>query len=311
MKNISQAMLLGSVLLMSGCATTSGHNPDDPLEGFNRSMFEFNDTLDRVALKPAATAYQEVLPSFVQTGVGNFFGNIGDVWTMVNDFLQGKVEHGANDFMRVAVNTVLGFGGVLDIASEAGIQKHKEDFGQTLGKWGVASGPYVVLPLFGPSTVRDTAALPVDIYGDLWTYTTPVDVRNVGTVVRLVDQRAALLNASNLLEDAALDRYSFVRSAYLQRRESLVNDGNSVDDRPKDDDAAPVKSDKAVGPQSDAAPVLPAVEAVAVVPVVTEPAAGEPAADMPVVTTNVEPSLAKDAVNTQVQLNSPASEPTL
>jgi phospholipid-binding lipoprotein MlaA len=250
MKTLGKSILLSAALLMTGCATTNTHNPDDPLEGFNRTMFEFNDTVDRVALKPAATAYQDYLPSFVQTGIGNFFGNIGDVWTMVNEFLQGKVEHGANDFMRVAVNTVLGFGGVLDIASEAGLQKHKEDFGQTLGKWGVGSGPYVVLPFFGPSTVRDTAALPVDIYGDLWTYTTPVDVRNTGYVIRAVDQRASLLNASNLLEDAAFDRYSFVRSAYLQRRESLVHDGKNIDAKSQsgDSDAAPGGSSQPLQP---------------------------------------------------------------
>jgi phospholipid-binding lipoprotein MlaA len=296
-KNVSNALLLGSVLLMSGCATTNGNNPDDPLEGFNRTMFEFNDTVDRVALKPVATVYHDNLPSFVQTGVSNFFGNIGDVWTMVNNFLQGKAENGLNDFMRVAVNTVIGFGGVLDIASEAGIQKHKEDFGQTLGKWGVGSGPYVVLPLFGPSTVRDTAALPVDIYGDLWTYTTPVDVRNTGAVLRLVDQRSQLLGASNLLEDAALDRYSFVRSAYLQRRESLVHDGN-VDDKLKSDDAAPVKP-APVGPQSDAESVLPVTESVAVAPAADEPAAA----------TQVE-TLAKGAVDTHLDVT-PASESSL
>jgi len=261
MKILGNTLLLSSALLMGGCATTSTHNPDDPLEGFNRSMFKFNDELDKVALKPAATAYHDYLPSFVQTGVGNFFGNIGDVWTMVNNFLQGKVEDGTNDFMRVAVNTVFGFGGVLDIASEAGIPKHKEDFGQTLGKWGVGSGPYVVLPFFGPSTVRDTAALPVDIYGDPWTYTTPVDVRNTGEVVRVVEQRAALLNASNLLEDAALDRYEFVRSAYLQRRESQVDDGKVKDLPPDDgdegDQGAPAPS-VPLGPQSQAEPAAPA-----------------------------------------------------
>lgn len=299
MKNISKTILLSAVLLMSGCATTNGHNPNDPLEGFNRTMFEFNDTLDRVALKPAATAYQDFLPSFVQTAVGNFFGNIGDVWTMVNNFLQGKVENGANDFMRVAVNSTLGFGGVLDIASEAGIQKHKEDFGQTLGKWGVGSGPYVVLPLFGPSTVRDTAALPVDIYGDLWNHTTPVDVRNAGAAIRLVDQRATLLGASNLLEDAALDRYSFVRSAYLQRREGLVHDGKGQDALPDEGDAAPAKTEKAVGPQSDAESVLTVVEPVAMATM-----------DEPVVSKDAE-ALANDVASTHVALEPPASESAL
>lgn len=286
MKNMSKTILLSSALLLGGCATTNGHNPDDPLESFNRSMFSFNDTVDRVALKPAATAYKNVLPSFVQTAVGNFFGNIGDVWAMVNNFLQGKVQDGSSDFMRVAVNSTLGFGGLLDIASEAGLQKHKEDFGQTLGAWGVTSGPYVVLPLFGPSTVRDTAALPADIYGDPWTYVTPVDVRNTGVVVRLVDERAAALNATNLLEDAALDRYSFVRSAYLQRRASLVNDGEIQDEQPK--------KTRNVEPQSDAAPVLPADEFVA------NAVTAEPTAVAPV------EILANDAARPHMQTSKPA-----
>ena len=244
MKNTGKIILFTSALFLSGCASTSGNqsaSENDPLEGFNRAMFSFNDTVDEAVLKPVATTYQDVTPSFVQTGIGNFFGNIGDVWTMVNNFLQGKVENGLNDFMRVAVNTTFGFGGVLDIASEAGIQKHKEDFGQTLGTWGVGSGPYVVLPLFGPSTVRDTAALPVDIYGDLWTHTTPVDVRNTGAVIRLVDQRAQALNATNLLEDVALDRYTFVRGAYLQRRESLIHDGVSQTSKPANAEGAAIK----------------------------------------------------------------------
>ncbi len=253
MKNTNKAVLLVSALLLGGCATSS-NNANDPFEGFNRTMFDFNDTVDRVALKPAATAYQEVLPSFAQTAIGNFFGNLGDVWTMVNNFLQGNLEKGLSDGMRVAFNSTIGFGGLLDIASEAGITKHKEDFGQTLGKWGVGSGPYVVLPFFGPSTVRDTAALPVDIYGDAWTYVKPVDTRNVGVVVRTVDLRASLLNATNFLEDAALDRYTFVRGTYLQRRESLIHDGEEPAVKPQ--------TDKAVDPQSDAT-LLPITNVVA------------------------------------------------
>lgn len=242
MKSMTRSILLVGMLLLGGCATTDSSSADanDPFESYNRSMFKFNDAVDNAVLKPAATAYKDNLPSFVQTAISNFFGNIGDVWTMVNNLLQGKVEHGLNDMMRVAVNTTMGFGGVLDIASEAGIQKHKEDFGQTLGKWGVAPGPYVVLPLFGPSTVRDTAAFPVNIYGDPWTYTTPVSVRNTGAVIRVVDQRAQLLGASNLLEDVALDRYIFVRSAYLQSRANDVRDGaGSEDDVKKPDGLTP------------------------------------------------------------------------
>lgn len=247
MKTTTKAIFLVSALLLGGCATSS-NNANDPFEGFNRTMFDFNDTVDRVALKPAATAYQEVLPSFAQTAVGNFFGNLGDIWTMVNNFLQGNVENGLSDGMRVAFNSTIGFGGLLDIASEAGITKHKEDFGQTLGVWGVESGPYVVLPFFGPSTMRDTVALPVDIYGDVWTYSTPVDRRNVGILVRTVDLRASALSATNLLEDAALDRYTFVRGAYLQRRESLIHKGEEPATKPQ--------SDQVVDPQSDAAHIL-------------------------------------------------------
>ncbi len=224
MKVRHAALALGVAALLAGCA---GPNPRDPYEGFNRAMFKFNDTVDEYALKPAATAYRNVLPSFVQTGVNNFFGNLADVWTAVNNLLQGKGEAGMSDVTRVALNSTLGIVGLFDIASEAGLQKHKEDFGQTLGNWGVPSGPYLMLPLLGPSTVRDTVVLPVDIKGDIWAYKEPVYIRNVGTAVRVVDQRANLLDAGSLLEDAALDRYEFIRDGYLQRRESQIYDGES------------------------------------------------------------------------------------
>jgi phospholipid-binding lipoprotein MlaA len=212
-------------LLLGGCATPA--NPKDPLEKFNRSMFAFNDAADRVVLKPAATAYKEVLPSFVQTGVNNFFGNLSDAWSAVNNLLQGKGQDGMSDVTRFALNSTFGIVGLLDIASEAGLQKHNEDFGQTLGVWGIPSGPYLMLPLLGPSTVRDTAALPVDYRADIWSYTTPIAWRNVGTGVRAIDQRASVLDASNLMEEAALDRYEFIRDGYLQRRESRVYDGEA------------------------------------------------------------------------------------
>jgi phospholipid-binding lipoprotein MlaA len=224
MKFTGRWSMLVLIAALSGCASVSSPDPRDPFEGFNRTMFQFNDRLDQVALKPAATVYSDVLPSFVQTGIGNFFGNIGDVWSAVNSLLQGNLERGFNGVMRVAVNTVLGFGGVLDISSEAGLQSHREDFGQTLGRWGVESGPYVVLPFFGSSTVRDTAGLPVDIYGNLWHYKEPVVWRNTGTALHVLDTRASLLDASNLLEDAALDKYQFVRDAFLQRRAGQVED---------------------------------------------------------------------------------------
>ncbi len=240
------ALALGVTLMLAGCA---GPNPRDPYEGFNRAMFSFNDTVDTYALKPVATAYKNVTPSFVQTGVNNFFGNLADAWTAINNLLQGKGEEGMSDVSRFALNSTLGVLGLFDIASEAGLQKHKEDFGQTLGVWGVDSGPYLMLPLLGPSTVRDTVALPADIAGDIWRYKDPVSVRNTGTVLRVVDQRANLLDASSLLEDAALDRYEFIRDGYMQRRESQIHpDGNPK--AKKDDKSAAAETSEPVSSES-------------------------------------------------------------
>jgi len=234
-----------AVLVLTGCATTAS-NPQDPLEGYNRAVFSFNDAVDRTVLKPTATAYKNVVPGFAQTGVNNFFGNLSDAWSMVNNLLQGKGEEGATDFGRVALNSTFGIFGVLDIASEAGMQKHNEDFGQTLGKWGVPSGPYLMLPLLGPSTVRDTAALPADIAGDAWKYKDPANWRNIGAGIRIVDKRASLLDASSLMEEAALDRYEFLRDGYLQRRQSQVYDGNVPRQA---DDADDVDANSRVVPQ--------------------------------------------------------------
>jgi len=213
---------LALALLLGGCASTG--NPSDPLERYNRAAFNFNDAVDHAVLKPVATTYRNIAPGFVQTGVGNFFGNLSDFWSAVNNFAQLKGQDGLNDFMRVAVNSTLGLAGVLDIATPAGLRKHNEDLGQTLGYWGMPAGPYLVLPLLGPSTVRDTAALPGDVWGDPWRHVDDIPWRNGGIVLRAVDQRAGLLQASNLLEDAALDRYEFVRDAYLQRRSSRTLD---------------------------------------------------------------------------------------
>jgi phospholipid-binding lipoprotein MlaA len=209
---------------LTGCASTA-NNPKDPLEGYNRAVFAFNDKVDSAVLKPTATAYKNVVPGFVQTGINNFFGNLSDVWTAANQFLQGRPAEGVNDITRVALNTTFGLGGLIDIASKSGLPKHNEDFGQTLGVWGVSSGPYLILPLLGPSTVRDTVALPLDRKADPWNYKDPVHVRNIGTAVNVIDQRAVLLDASNLLEEAALDRYEFIRDGFMQRRESKVLDG--------------------------------------------------------------------------------------
>lgn len=218
------AVVLGGMVL-SGCATTN--NPRDPLEGLNRGVFAFNDTADKYVLKPVAMVYKNVLPSFVQTGVHNFFGNLTDVWSGANNLLQGKGNAGMQDISRFAINSTFGILGLIDVAGNAGIPKHNEDLGQTLAVWGVPSGPYLVLPLLGPSTLRDTAALPGDWWGDIWTHKDPVRWRNTGTVIKYVDARASLLDASDLVEGAALDRYEFIRDGFLQRRESQIHDGGS------------------------------------------------------------------------------------
>ena len=239
------------VALTTGCATTA-KNPQDPLEDFNRSMFSFNDKVDQIALKPAATVYKKVLPSFVQTGVGNFFGNIGDVTTAMNNFLQARFTDGVNDLTRVAINSTFGLAGLIDIATPGGLPKHDQDFGQTLGRWGVPAGPYLVLPLIGPTTTRDAAAMPVDLETDLWTYKYPVRWRNTGSAIRVVDHRAYILDSSTLIEDAALDRYEFVRDAYLQRRQSKIYSGDAGKQDGNDEDKAQASPADESGPDSKA-----------------------------------------------------------
>ncbi len=220
------AVLVAAALLTTGCAT---NNPNDPFENYNRVMFSVNEAFDNVIFKPVATAYKAVLPDIVQTGVTNFFGNIADVWTAFNNFLQGEGQKGLSDVTRVTVNTIFGLGGLIDVASDLKLTKHRADFGQTLGVWGMESGPYVVLPILGPSTLRDTIALPAEWYGDPWTYVDNIRLRNVGIVVRAVNYRAALLDASSLVDDASLDKYEFIRDAFLQRRYKQVHGSDSGD----------------------------------------------------------------------------------
>jgi phospholipid-binding lipoprotein MlaA len=224
------ALAASALILMTGCATGPNANPADPLEPLNRQVSRFNDTVDDAVLRPVATVYQRVLPSPIRTGVNNFFANLSDVWSFANSVAQLKLQDSAQTFMRVNVNTVFGLGGILDVATEAGIDRHTEDFGQTLGHWGVPSGPYLVLPLLGPSTARDATALFVDVQGDLISVIGDISVRNSLYAIRLVDLRSNLLRASQLLEDAALDRYTFTRDAFLQRRRNEVHDGNLPDD---------------------------------------------------------------------------------
>lgn len=250
-RRIALAATVAGSALLAGCATGPGAHPKDPYEKFNRAMFTFNDKVDQVALKPAAKAYKKVTPEFVQTGVNNFFGNLNDLWTGVNNIIQGKPKQGLSDFGRFGLNSTVGMLGFVDVASGAGLEKHREDFGQTLGVWGFPSGPYLMLPILGPSTLRDTAGLPLDFAADPWSYKEPTRYRNAGVVLRVVDQRAVLLDASNLLEDAALDRYEFIRDGFFQRRESQVRDGESApadnEDMQDQNEQAPTDAPAATG----------------------------------------------------------------
>jgi phospholipid-binding lipoprotein MlaA len=213
-----------ALVLLSGCASGPDANPKDPLEPFNRGVYRFNEAVDRAVLKPVATAYVDVTPSPVRTGVNNFFGNLGDLWSAVNAGLQLRPRETADNLLRFSVNTVLGFGGLLDIASEAGIERTRIDFGQTLGRWGVPSGAYLVLPFFGPSTVRDTGGLVVDWEGDLVGHVDHVPTRNSLYALRAVDTRAGLLRAGQIFDDAALDPYGLMRDFYLGRRQRQIDD---------------------------------------------------------------------------------------
>jgi phospholipid-binding lipoprotein MlaA len=226
---------LASLALLAGCASGPHANPNDPLEPFNREVSNFNENVDAVVLKPTATFYREKVPPLVRTGVSNFFGNLGDGWSAVNSLLQLKIHDAAENWIRFATNSVFGLGGVLDIASEANIDRHKEDFGQTLGRWGVPAGPYVVLPLLGPSTLRDSLALPVDWRGDPLYRLDPEATRDSLYILRVVDVRSNLLRAGDVLEGAALDKYSFTRDAYLQKRRADIFSGTR---RAEDEDEA-------------------------------------------------------------------------
>lgn len=225
MKKISTLLVIAAFVSLSGCASTS----KDPLEGINRGIYKFNDVADRYAMKPVAKAYKAVTPSPVRTGISNFFSNLGTLTTVVNDLLQLKFAQAFTDAGRFVINSTFGLAGFVDVASMDKIEKHNEDFGQTLGYWGVGSGPYLVLPILGPSSVRDFSGLVFDTAtSDPITY-----LHNIGEIrthnqvrlAQLVDKRTQLLDATDLVDNASIDPYAFMRDAYLQRRASLVQDG--------------------------------------------------------------------------------------
>jgi phospholipid-binding lipoprotein MlaA len=215
------ALALTAAGLISGCATGPDRKPGDPFEPVNRVVFQFNDGVDRYVAVPVAKGYQKVTPQPLRTAVSNFFSNLGDLTNAANALLQLKFTDATEDIMRFAFNSVFGLGGLLDWATPAGLPKHHQDFGLTLGHWGIPSGPYLVLPLFGPSTVRDSMGLVVDVKFNPLNYMEPA-VRNPLYVLQFVSTRSDLLGATDLLQQAALDKYSFVRDAYTQQRRARL-----------------------------------------------------------------------------------------
>lgn len=211
-------------LTLSACASMHAPtSPDDPLESINRATFSFNRKFDKFILKPVAVGYKAITPWPVRTGVGNFFSNMGEVPTTINDVLQGNLKHGCVDFTRFAINTTIGLLGLIDVASYLGLERHYNDFGITLGKWGITTAPYIIIPIFGPSTIRDGLALLVNYqYFTLWPYIEPVRARNELFILDVVNLRASMLESEAVMKQAALDPYVFIRDAYLQKRRSLI-----------------------------------------------------------------------------------------
>ena len=220
----ARRIVLTILLAVAGAA--HAQTEKDPFEGWNRAVFSFNEGLDAALLKPVATGYKAVVPELARSGVSNFFGNFGDVWSAFNQLLQGKPVVAAQMGMRVATNTFFGIGGLFDVASDLGIERQREDFGQTLGRWGLPAGPYLVIPVLGPSSLRDAAGLPLDLSWRPAAFSNDSATRIGLSTLQLIDARAELLTAGRLVDEISLDKYVFIRDGYLTRRRSLVYDGD-------------------------------------------------------------------------------------
>ena len=221
-----RAWALGGLLALAGIGNTiAEENPHDPYEGFNRSMFAVHEVIDKYAAKPVAQVYDNTVPLPVKAGVGNFFGNVGELWVGVNSALQGKFGDAGVDLGRLLINSTVGIFGLFDVASELGLERHDEDFGQTMAVWGAGSGGYLFWPVIGSRTVRDTLGWGVDIMGDPVGYVDSIPVRNSLRGLRIAAIRASLLPADKVVEEAALDKYAYIRDAYLQRRRNQIFDG--------------------------------------------------------------------------------------
>jgi phospholipid-binding lipoprotein MlaA len=244
--NVLRTIIVLTAIALTGCAATHATNPADPLESLNRGIYKFNDSVDKALVKPVARGYKAVMPTVGQIMVSNFFSNLDDIMVSVNDLLQFKLVQGFSDGMRFFVNTTIGVFGLIDVASAGGLQKHNEDFGQTLGKWGVGSGPYLVLPVIGPSTLRDGVGFYTDLYVDPMFYINDMSTRNQVYLVQKFTRRAELLDQEKVLHGAMIDPYEFIRDAYLLHRQSQVYDGNlprqRYDDEESNDSAQPQTS---------------------------------------------------------------------
>jgi phospholipid-binding lipoprotein MlaA len=251
-------LLILTSMVIVGCASIPAgeiRSKSDPFEPVNRAVFSLNEALDDYVMKPIAKTYRFIVPEFIRARFSNVFSNVGDIYTSVNNLLQGKPKEAADDLVRVFVNTTLGIGGMFDVATAGGMDKRKEDFGQTLGVWGVKPGVYIVLPIFGPSNVRDTVGFFVDFQGDILFQKIPDHgVRNAVTGLRIVDVRAKYLDSSNLLQEAAIDKYTFIRDAYYQRRFNLIYDGNPPEIKEEDlEQQVPSDRSLKLSPNSDSA----------------------------------------------------------
>ena len=244
-------------VLLGGCATNG--DPRDPFEPVNRGIYSFNDTVDKAVTKPIAQGYRAVLPSPVRASVGNFFSNIDDIFVTANNLLQFKFHDAASDFTRLLANTTIGIGGLFDVASGFGLPKHDEDLGQTFGVWGIGDGPFLMIPLLGPSNVRDAIGSAVQGYADpVWNLNN-IALRNSLAALNVIDSRASLLDAEKVLDEAALDPYTFLRDSYIQQRRSLIYDGNPPREKLSEfDDSA--NSPKLTAEAPAAAPVSAEVQ---------------------------------------------------
>lgn len=253
MRGLALCLSLVAILLIQGCATAQNR---DPIESWNRKVFSFNESLDENVLKPVAQGYKVVTPEPVRTAFTNFTGNLKDVWSTLNLFLQGRFKDGTLGVIRVTVNSTFGLAGLIDIAAPMQLDKPNEDFGQTLGVWGIKPGAYIVWPFLGPSTLRDSFSIPGDFYFSAGTLGTYPRESNILTGVQFINLRANLLDAGNLIDDVALDKYSFIRDAYLQRRQNLIYEGDPPDEAESpepDESAAPPVSVPVASPGTSSA----------------------------------------------------------